>query len=588
MTGRFKGAEYGGSSEVKILSPPAEALSDPLQTLATWPKECAADPTLVEQVTEHQRHAAAINSVFNVLENSGASLSASVETGLVSTPEAVTLYESLTDLLADDESARLALYIPFEFLPTTEWKPPSTALQTAVAQFKESYLGAWYKLLNVHDVRANFMDGDVLEEQYRTNDEARVVKATHLLPALLSRQLISEATVQDILAHTDDPVLRQSLIEGLSAWHDTPPPPSAPPYPQPPYNSERRQEWLTQKQQDEAMRKAAMNIAETIVDEGLTEGLVALMALSGTEILKSRIAVTGLYEAINQMAQTDAKAAAALFAQSSDMLRQLGSTSDETRAHLAAMYRKLYRLHIFNEEQAAAFGVDLPHVAGPFSENLAHLEVEFTALQQLVEKAAVDPELSRYIYPVLTVGGSRVKGYGTPASDIDINVFIKPDVPESEKQQVRSLLTTLFEGYEPIEFWLDKTDGSLTVRNPSTFDAHQADVYWTHSLFTTAWVGAKAAIYELQQQLLPVYFRAGDAPAASARRLYLERLEQDVLQYRLMHTGFERQYPLRSRPHWSYSPAIDGHSVFYDPGYRLVATKLFINTVFLPKITISK
>jgi hypothetical protein len=105
-------------------------------------------------------------------------------------------------------------------------------------------------------------------------------------------------------------------------------------------------------------------------------------------------------------------------------------------------------------------------------------------------------------------------------------------------------------------------------------------------LFNSVWIGNAGIIYSLRERLLPAYFQEDNQNnfGRSARELYLERLEQDLLQYRLMHKGYERHFPINTLSHLPHAELVDGSSAFWDSGYRQIATKLFVNSVFLPKI----
>ncbi|MEI7995753.1 MAG: hypothetical protein WCH01_12710, partial [Methylococcaceae bacterium] len=103
---------------------------------------------------------------------------------------------------------------------------------------------------------------------------------------------------------------------------------------------------------------------------------------------------------------------------------------------------------------------------------------------------------------------------------------------------------------------------------------------WVHELFNTAWIGDEKSIANIQHKLITCYFNEQNV---DTRAKCIERLEQDLLQYRLMHKGYARHYPAyNERLPQDYE--IDGQSVFYDSGYRQIATKLFIDKVFIPKI----
>jgi hypothetical protein len=60
-------------------------------------------------------------------------------------------------------------------------------------------------------------------------------------------------------------------------------------------------------------------------------------------------------------------------------------------------------------------------------------------------------------------------------------------------------------------------------------------------------------------------------------------MERDTLLYRLMHKGYEQFFP-RFGGDEDYANRVDGESMFWDSGYRWLATRLFVNRVFLPII----
>ena len=90
----------------------------------------------------------------------------------------------------------------------------------------------------------------------------------------------------------------------------------------------------------------------------------------------------------------------------------------------------------------------------------------------------------------------------------------------------------------------------------------------------------------LHKRLLCSYFTAPKT-TIEGRPTYtrwLEEMERDSLQYRLLHKGFERYFPIQSPMNTVHGHAIDGQSAFYDSRYRRIATELFIRRVFLPQL----
>ena len=69
-----------------------------------------------------------------------------------------------------------------------------------------------------------------------------------------------------------------------------------------------------------------------------------------------------------------------------------------------------------------------------------------------------------------------------------------------------------------------------------------------------------------------------------ARKNWLLEIERDTLQYRLMHKGNARHYPEQGGIQTENSGALDSESMFWDSGYRRVATQLFLKKVFLPQL----
>ena len=525
----------------------------------------------------------------------------------ISEDQAAQFYGSLSGLLQDGDHGRLALYLPFESLPSRAWQPKSDQLTAQAETFRQTYLNAWYALLHTHSVRANFIDGDVLEESYRTGDIPRVVKAAHLIPGLLQRGILDELTVAGLQKWAVDPLLQQGIAEGMSAYRrgiTTGSVRSSELAGRPIKSviiehqltldallqqlptdvSERRRTWLAQTEREAIVASAAGYIAAAIRAETSPDEAV-MDITTGTAYAAQQMLIDGVRQAVTTAAMEDVEQARVLFDRYYPVLSSMFKSEDvETAERLAVLFRQCYHLGVIGRELVEQWDIELPNLAGPHSENLAGMQGDIERLQAITARVEADPELPRYLYPAVIIGGSRLKGYGQQSSDVDISVFIRPGVVESDRERIRTMLSGLCRGddvtYEPTEFWLeDSSDGQLLVHDFPTPDMHTADSYWTHVLFSGAWVGSGRAVRELQQKLLPTYFRAAEGP----RQLYLERLEQGLLQYRLMHKGYARHHPLRI-PDLLNHPAIDGTSTFWDPGYRRIATRLFVNNVFLPKL----
>jgi predicted nucleotidyltransferase len=282
--------------------------------------------------------------------------------------------------------------------------------------------------------------------------------------------------------------------------------------------------------------------------------------------------VEGVYEAVRVLASLNDDAAKRLFERYTPSLDELwASPAVDVRKQLVRTYRRLHSLGVVDKAPLAEHTVTVANLEGPFSANLEYLQADVERLTSITERIANDETLGQFVYPVALIGGSRLKGYGEEESDVDVSVFIKPGTPVRLKPQLETALQSAFAGYEPIAFWLTKTEEGLAVHDFTEPDVHTADSAWTHSLFGSAWVGDSAAVQQLQSELLPSYF----AGSAQQRQRYLERLEQDTLQYRLLHKGYARHRALA---------VPSDREVFWDEGYRRLATKLYVSQVWLPKL----
>ena len=164
---------------------------------------------------------------------------------------------------------------------------------------------------------------------------------------------------------------------------------------------------------------------------------------------------------------------------------------------------------------------------GPFSSNLMAIK---DGIEKAVSGLAEDE--------IILIGGSRLKGYGIVGSDLDI--------------------------------WnLDdlKSDPELCPGSP-----HAAHIY-----FNTIWASKtdESLLREEMGKIIAKYQNSPTKPQS------IERLESDLLQYRLLHKGFQR---LTGQVFFDTSgyPEMDGDCPFYDDKYRKIATLLYAKYVYVP------
>lgn len=472
-----KSFEFEDQKQTIFEIPTNELISDIKKSKDIWTDECN-NPQFVEQVELRKNDSKVLDGIFNNLANPTTTIEQALESGDISSKQAINLYDSLSNILENNDYQRLILYLPFEILPDKSIYHHE-GLEESINKFRNAYLAAWYDLLNVNDIRANFVDGDVLEVEARPEDPPRVVKAAHLSPWLVSLGMIKVDELLDLMS-SGDTVLQRSIADTLPILDN--------------------------------MR---------LLDNDEKEALFRIKASIPAERTKEPLFIS--------------------------------------EARQKWLFSKDLENNIRPHKKTPA--PDLSPLSGPFSENMKQLELEAKDIgDKLISKEKIDG-----MYNVALLGGSRLKGYSDEKSDIDICIFVKSDISECNKIK----LNERFKSYNLSTIKLD-TDEKLV-------DSKER---WVHDLFNTSWIGDRKSIINLQRKLIPEYFYEKD-PSIRAR--CTERLEQDLLQYRLMHKGYARHYPAYNE-RLTGDKEIDGQSAFYDSGYRQIATKLFINKVFIPKI----
>ncbi|MCR4312284.1 MAG: nucleotidyltransferase domain-containing protein [Candidatus Uhrbacteria bacterium] len=596
-----------------------------------WPPEVAQNPEFVRQVGERNVLKERLNVVLEALPRPDVSLEVAVSLGLLTESQVSDVYASLGELLKDgSEYQRIALYLPFEFLPTTGHE-----------DFRKNYMAAWNRLLNVHDVRANFVDGDVLEVEKREGDLPRVVKAAHLIPQLIEKGWLDIYRVIGLLRNSNDEILQQSISDTIPVLVDkqlidktalgrlaklgiasvdaklAEAKTSKPERVQPTGLSytaieqqlrerfaeidavktgydgmtQKRVAWLKGEKKRKAIQTIANMIRTQVVASSLDDASRTMIAAPEADVPMQQAFVEGVRDAIEVIAKTDEATARARYHDVHDVLIELWKRNvPAVRDVLAKCFLRLNGLHIVSDDETNTLGIGKPALSGPFSQNLERMHDDMRDMKALVGRMEKDPILATSVYSAMLVFGSRLKGYGAVNADIDVAVFVKPGVDAAMKDELREHLRIALQHDDvrddAVEFWLKEDDGKLRIDDPASHDPHIGESHFTHILFGAAWEGDAKAIRELRAKLLAPYF-ADDGKelfGRSARRLYIEEMERDVLQYRLMHKGYERFMSSFGGVTTPHASSVDGASAFWDSGYRQTATKLFVSNVFLPKL----
>jgi len=607
--------------------PAVESLIDSQKAAEVWPEKIAKNPEFIEQVKEREKINQAVDAVFDKIPKPDMELEEAVEKGYVTTEEAQKFYDAMGSMLDSKEYKRLALYLPFEVLPQ------KGAGQSA-DNFRKSYMKAWRGLLTVHDVRANFVDGDVLETDKRKEELPRVVKAAHLIPKLAEKDLLTVKNAISLIEKSNDDVLRQSVADTLPVLFDmgklsekdlkemeksddqlvramskiiaaSKSKEQNQENAKPTFLSikntlekefekiesddyadatDKRKKWLIEKKKQEAVQFCGSEIANAVGAGTFEDSEIKNFFIPEASPTSQQALANGIRKSIENATKTDKQKAGELYAKYKIVLHEiLKSDNQNSQSETSKAFRRLKQLGFVSQQELDELGIVVPRLAGPFSENMPQMTDEISEIQKMSQTAELDPELSRYIFPVALGFGSKLKGYGEKKSDTDVAVFVKPGINPDARPYLQSMLKQNFHsgnvGQEIVEFWLNNNGQNLDIKNLPGNDPTLGEASWTHVLFGATWQGNQEAIQQLREKVLIPYFYNKDNRAA-----YLEEMERDALQYRLLHKGYEKFFPEYGGIHTEHSDEIDGESVFYDSGYRQLATRLFCQKVFLPKI----
>ncbi len=447
--------------------PVADLLHNSRAAAAIWPGQ----PELAKQIKERINCANSVVPVLDRIRDPRSTIAVAERRGDdITGHDTKGFYGALASLLADPEYYRLVLYLPFEVLPKCS------------DDFRAAYLNAWRNLLHAHDMRAIYVDGDILELSARAGDPPRVVKAMHLLPWLIREGMVEFDEVRQMVEDSSDLVLKHSFADVQPVLY-------------------------------------AFGI--------LTNKQSVDLAFYAAELPDLPEVAAPLYVSENRQKWLETKDAEAALAEANRPL--VGTTLNR-----------------------------LPSLAAPYSNNMTKVAAEIARIERILKD---NPVLSDFVRPAVLVGGSRVKGYGLPDSDVDVYLIAKAELGKG----FCSWLEYLFTGY------------NLSILGP---DWKAEKAYWIHLLFNTVLVGDAAEIDSLQKDLFPLYFAETDS---EVRSICLQNLEHDTLLYRLLHKGYARWWP-NYNPNYAKFRTIDGASPFYDSGFRHLATKLFVRQVFLPKL----
>ena len=573
-----------------VLRPPLhEVLSSPALADDAFMFDEPQRKALQEQVRLRSELAGFTNGFISQLPSPTMELQEAMTLGYISAADLAELYARMSELLRDETATRVVLYMPFEWLPGNDANPDDEALRCATDEFREAYVDAWWSLLREHDARVHYDDGDMRLDVDKNPDELpQVIKAAHLIPFLLKKGIISESDVTYIYDGTNSDVLRGSIDDAMTVYShrndqrvDAQTQMPTAPEELHAYHADQlrymheerdagaspqRLEWL----QKVAFETTVKAMSVHLDLEGASEYMNSLDELEQSTgcVALGRIAETAIDSDERQHAIS--------------LLLDRGSTSMK---YYSMTLRRLARVQLVKGADLAVRGIAVPRLHGDLSRNLDIGSREMKVLCDFTQAVRDDTELRQQLYPVVLIGGSRLKGYGDEHSDVDVTICMRPGADESRRTELLDKVMPLLGGEKPHEFWLEEAGQGLAIRLLDTDDQFVGNDHWVHTLFGSAWVGDEATIRDMRSRLLPRYFAEQQYGETNMplQPAYRKRIEKDVLLYRLLHRGYAHQFPVQGQ-NIPYAELIDGNGVFYDSGYRQLATQLFIEKVFVPTV----
>jgi hypothetical protein len=488
------------------------------------------------------------------------------------------------------------------------------------------------RLLDEVDIRAGFVDGDVLEPALRHGAKPeQITKAPHLLPWLMRKGIFSQEEVLSLVRHATTPTSIQAFADVIPVlYHES-------------LLDERIHEVLatstskvftrlaSRLKHTQETTPALATVEQTPKDifasftqtYEATKRRIASSSVSEarkiwqTEIQTERLQSDFAHRLLHYMGDIDKNVIDALLEKNDPLTVSLlmtacrlqagkeFETSHSIEQHTQTMisYVLSKTAHVKDSVTKRSretlqayvhhYGLDASSYEAP--QFIANKETSLT--KQYMESLAMcathiehDPLLSRFVYPVTLSLGSYAKGYAKKESDMDMGIFIKPETQESNRESIEraleAMLSQLHINGSCMEFWLEDNNGTLSIKNYESPDQHRGDSSLTHPL-TGEWVGNLDATKTLRQQLLRMYLESSNKTIDNedARHLWVTGMEHNLLQYRLMHKGYASHIPPHTTKRHAHHFSIDGDSMFYDEGYRTVAFDMYLKKIFLPVYT---
>lgn len=526
-----------------------------------------------------------LTSIFNKIPNVNMDFDEAEEKDLVDSEELIKIYNGLTSFMEEDlNNDRIILYLPFQLLPNMNKITSDENLEKSRKNFSEIYKKSWIRLLFETDLRADFIDGDVLEPGL--GDPILVRKAAHLLPEILERKIITDKEVKQLMEIIDDENLKINLIEGLIVAaerklidfdFDKNLIEKLLKLQKPKIDfdfvvSRKRINWENKLRQEREIDEESENIKENIIK-----------GVNNLNELISICQVVGIFKAGKEIGLAE-KYLPYIY-------KYWNEGDDNSKSYIISGLSHWRKLGIIDDEILRKFKIKLPNFGELMPIEINELiENDFKIFGEVVEGIKEDEELMKYIYPTILTFGSRVKGYAEMNTDLDAAIFFRPGTPFKKREEI---LERLYEKQpklnlveKVLEYWIDEKNGKFGFNNVDKNNGRIIGAKEIHIFWGGIWISANDEFKRVREDIKNKYLNLGrfGEQKEQLRMNFLRRLENDVIQCRLMHKGWRYFYPSKKIKKVEHSDLIDGKSDFWEPEFRRIATQLFLTKVFLPDI----
>lgn len=507
---------------------------------------------------------------------------------------------------------RIILYLPTEWIPKKDH-----SFSNVVDDFRKCYKKAWFELLKQDDIRANFFDGDVPEKEYQIEPLPLVVKAAHLLPFVLEKSITTFKEVLDFVEKENNEILLNSIIDTIpylvhlklitpidlrtskistirnsvyifnevleiensdeevdlnfifetiknkyTLLLNTN-------YSLKQKNTQKRVDWLNKSKLEEIIRLGAEDIYQCFVLNQINPNGLNLILLNENEIcVFATLYGLSSYIELNKIQDFSLVKKEVL----DFLIKNRNIYGNQT--YSAAM--RLFNNDFFLEKDLLEIGFK-PKNLFDFKIDKDYIQKKVVRVQKLFEESK---KVKACLEKCFIVYGSTAKGHNSLDADIDIAFFSKPGINKIQVIEVeKEILSTL--GKNDYLFFIINDDGSITQNN---LFSKQGNDTMAHVFFNGIWSGEDVSMDILKNKILNFYTNTKNQnlyKGYNAKEIWLSEIERDILQYRLMHKGYEQHHNVINHLPKLICKDMDPLSSFWDYGYRRLATMLFIKKVTL-------